>query len=95
MSCDSNWTEILPGDYLDYANSYEARVLRKPVAEESNSVYEEMIEICPDDVKTEVIDTTEDDSMRQGNYDIVVLAADDLTVKSEVITEANGQSGES
>jgi len=60
MSFDTNWTEILPGDYLDHAHSYEARVLVKEVTEVNDHLYEELIENCPEEgtIKSEIISET-------------------------------------
>ena len=93
MTSDTNWTEILPSDYLDHANSYEARVLVKEVKkvpEKEDSVIEELIEMFPEDVKTEI-----DDSIVTSNYDVVKINTEEASLISENTIETHEQSGQS
>ena len=69
MDFDTAWTEIFPGDDLDHENSYDARVLKKPI---DNPSCDQLIEVCPDDVKME-----RDDSTEQAGYEYIILSVDD------------------
>ena len=85
---DTGWTEVLAGEDLDLANSYEARVLKKNLKYQPNeSSCNQLIELCPDDVKLEP-----DDSTRPANCEIVVLSTDDGSVKTECMDEETDQS---
>ena len=66
------WTEILRDGDFNHDNSYQARVLGKKATEQNESSYDELIEVCPDDVKMEPMDSTE-----PAGYEYVVVSTDD------------------
>lgn len=68
----TDWTEILSDGDFNHDDSYRARVFGKNGTEPDGSSYDELIEVCPEDVKMEPIDST--DSV---GYEYVVLSTDD------------------
>ena len=72
------WTEIFPDSDFNHDNSYQARVLGKKANEPDDSSCDELIEVCPEDVKMEPMEPT-----GPGGYEYVVLSTDDAVSNTE------------